>query len=441
MRIIDLLKMGLRNLRRRKARTALTVIGMVIGTISIMVMVSISIGVNESINKSLLEDGSLSIITISKHGWYEDSEGNYNSVTQSIDDKLVEKIREIEHVRAVSPRINAYIQLKCGKYSMYVDVYAMDCSTFEEFGFPEISEGTALTPENNQGIMFGAEAIWGDFYYYTGRSQKTKEVDFSKDKVSFTFNEYMPQEGKKELNEVIRNYGFMEVSDNWMYNYSAYMDIDYFKEIYTKYAATLSAQDRKQAMKKLDSYDDIQINVDNLKNVSAVQEEIEKLGYKTESDMEYIQPMLDTANMLEKVLFGIGIVAMLISAINIANTMIMSIYERTKEIGIMKVLGCTLKDIKKLFLFEAGMLGLIGGIIGIGFSYAASYAINKYGADILGSLMGNVTMGAESAMSVIPLWLPFAAALGTIFVGVISGYVPARRATRISAIEAMKSEG
>ena len=441
MKIIDLLKMGLRNLKRRKARTALTVIGMVIGTISIMVMVSISIGVNESVNKYLLENGSLSIITISKYSYSVDEDGNYNSKTQTIDDKLVAKIKEIDHVRAVSPKINVSAQLVCGKYSTWIDVYAMDCSTFEEFGFPALTEGKYPTPESNSGIAIGSQAIWGEFYYYSGRTRKTKDVDFSKDKVYLKFNDYQVKEGKKEFAEFIgKNYGMMEESDNWMYNYSVYMDMDYFKEIYTKYAATLSAQDRKAALKKIETYNEVQINVDNLKNVTEVQEAIEKLGYKTQSDMEYIQPMLDTASMLEKVLFGIGVIAMLVSAINIANTMIMSIYERTKEIGIMKVLGCTLTDIKKLFLFEAGMLGLIGGVIGIAFSYGASYLINKYGAGLLGSLMGTGTMGA-GAMSIIPFWLPFAAALGTIIVGVISGYVPARRATRISAIEAMKSEG
>ena len=69
-----------------------------------------------------------------------------------------------------------------------------------------------------------------------------------------------------------------------------------------------------------------------MKNVTKVQEEIEALGYLTESDMQYIQPMLDTSAMLQKVFLAIGAVAFLVAAINIANTMIMSIYERTKEI-------------------------------------------------------------------------------------------------------------
>ena len=141
---------------------------------------------------------------------------------------------------------------------------------------------------------------------------------------------------------------------------------------------------------------------------------------------------------------AIGGVAMLVSAINIANTMIMSIYERTREIGIMKVLGCKVGDVKKLFLFEAGLIGFIGGSVGVGLSFIVSWLMNKYGGYIFSGLMGGGMyygeQTAQTAMSVIPFWLPFFAAGFGILVGLISGFFPALRATRISAIEAMKNE-
>ncbi|MBO4421597.1 MAG: FtsX-like permease family protein, partial [Lachnospiraceae bacterium] len=121
----------------------------------------------------------------------------------------------------------------------------------------------------------------------------------------------------------------------------------------------------------------------------------------------------------------------------------MSIYERTREIGIMKVLGCKVGDVKKLFLFEAGLIGFIGGTIGVGLSYIVSWLMNKYGGDIFSGLMGGGYYGMESSgapMSVIPIWLPFFAAGFGILVGLVSGFFPALRATRISAIEAMKNE-
>ena len=109
----------------------------------------------------------------------------------------------------------------------------------------------------------------------------------------------------------------------------------------------------------------------------------------------------------------------------------------------MKVLGCTVKDVRKLFLFEAAMIGLFGGIIGIGLGYGASWVVNKFGAPIFGALMsGNYMYDmTNTQFSIIPLYLPILALTISILVGLVSGYFPARRATRISAIEAMKTDG
>ncbi|WP_066713051.1 ABC transporter permease [Clostridium sp. Marseille-P299] len=442
MRISDLIKMGLRNLGRRKARTSLTVIGMVIGTISIVVMVSIGIGVNKSFNDAIIQNGSMTIITISKNQYYETEDGNWASKEQKLDDSVVEQIKGIKHVKSVSPIYQAGVQFMSGKYYSWGNIIAMDSSTFKDFGMPEISEGTMITPEENNVIIFGSQSLY-EFSYYSGRTRKTKTVELGKDKLTFSFQDYQVNDKKKPLNVKVDKYGLLQESTNWQYNYNIYMDIEYYKSIYKKYASTLKIEDRKKAMASLENYQTIQINVDSMKNVTQVQDEIEAMGYKTTSDMQYLEGYLETADMLQMVLGAIGGIAMLVSAINIANTMVMSIYERTKEIGIMKVLGCLVKDVKKLFLFEAGIIGLIGGIIGIGFSYLASYFINKYGGSLLGSLVGNGGMYGDNSgaqFSQIPIWLPFVAALFSILVGVISGYFPARRATKISAIEAMKTE-
>lgn len=446
MRISDLIKMGLRNLSRRKARTALTIIGMVIGTISIVVMISIGIGMNQTFQSRVMELGSLTTITVNRYASITDEDGNWiDSREQKMDDNLVKMISEIEHVRAVSPVIYKNMQMYSGKYQGYLQIYAMDCSTWEEFDFPKLSSGSYPTSENNRVIVFG-EYAFDNFYNTTGRNYESKTLDPLTDKITMGFNrwDYQVSERKKEyrLKLDATNVARFEYTENYEYDYYAYMDLDYFKEVFSQYCDTLKPEDRKKAINSLKTYEQIKINVDNIKNVSEVQDQIKALGYQTSSLMMYMEPMQETANMLQIVLGAIGGIAMIVSAINIANTMIMSIYERTKEIGIMKVLGCLVKDIKKLFLFEAGMIGLMGGIIGIVLSYIASWAINKFGQPLFESLMsGIMSGGGEAKFSQIPLWLPLLAAGFSILVGVISGYLPAKRATKISAIEAMKTEG
>ncbi|MCR5520576.1 MAG: FtsX-like permease family protein [Lachnospiraceae bacterium] len=445
MRIFDLFRMGLRNLFRRKARTLLTIIGVIIGTVSIVVMISVGIGMNESFEASVMENGSMTIINVSADSWEENENGEYTQTTQKLDAETVEKLRAIEHVKGITPIINNWsMQLYSGKYQGWANFIIMDMDCYEDFGYPALEDGTYPNKENSKDrIYMGAQAQSNEFNYWDGRRNKTKTIDFERDKIEIKFQDYQINPRKKEYTIKLSNIGKISQSQSGYSeaDWSCFIDIDAYKEHYKKYANTLKIDDRKKALASLEKYERIMINVDNMNYVTEVQDEIEKLGLKSTSDMQYIQPMKETAEMLELVLGAIGAVAMLVSAINIANTMIMSIYERTKEIGIMKVLGCKVGDVRKLFLFEAGIIGLIGGLIGIGLSYIASWALNTYGGSIFESLMsGSLGVAEGSKFSVIPFWLPFFAAAFGMMVGVLSGFFPALRATKISAIEAMKSE-
>lgn len=445
MRISDLIKMGLRNLNRRKARTALTVLGVIIGTISIVTMVSIGIGMNQSFNKQFMENGQMTMIRIERYGSIYDDEGNWiGSKEQVLNDELVDQVRKIKHVKAVAPVLNMSGQFYAGKYEAYVNLQAIGYEAFHEFGYPKLVSGSYPTAEHRETIVI-PQMVLSQFYNPNSKYYEEATIDPNKTRIIFKFDEwkYTRNERKKEFQLKIEDFAVMESSEeHWEYNYNVCVELEYFKELYEEYANTLKLDDRKAALAELENYEYITINVDNINNVTEVQEEIEKLGFVSYSDMQYLEPLKETSNMMQMVLGAIGALAMLVSAINIANTMVMSIYERTKEIGIMKVLGCLVRDVKKLFLFEAAMIGLIGGIIGIILSYVASYAINKYGGPLFASLMqsSGVYDVGDAKFSVIPFWLPFLAAGFAMLVGVLAGYFPARRATKISAIEAMKTE-
>lgn len=459
MRISDLIKMGLRNLNRRKARTALTVVGVVIGTISIVVMISIGIGMNASYKAQVMELGSLTTITVNKHAAVFDDKGNYvDSKEQKMDDAFVDSIAAMDHVKMVTPVIAKSAILTTGKYQAWAQVYAMNWEAFKAFDFPELTYGSYPTAEGSEAVILGFYTLQ-NFYNPSGRGMSSNYTpDPAKDKLIMSFDawEYQRNPKKKEKKILLTDVAVMEQSNNEN-DYYIYMDINTFKKHYMQYIRTLKVEDRKTAERALSNYEQIKISVDNVKNVVGVQDKIKELGYSAESLGSTLETMENTSKMLQMVLGGVGAIAMLVSAISIANTMVMSIYERTKEIGVMKVLGCIITDIKKLFLFEAAMIGLIGGIIGIALSYLASYAINTYGAPLFETLLGsNPNMGGgmgdmggmgeavveiQTKFSMIPLWLPILAAGFAMSVGIISGYFPAQRATKISAIEAMKTEG
>jgi len=114
--------------------------------------------------------------------------------------------------------------------------------------------------------------------------------------------------------------------------------------------------------------------------------------------------------------------------------MMMSIYERTKEIGIMKVIGCRIRDIQFLFLVEAGYIGFIGGALGIGLSYGISYLLNK--VLNIGAMM--FTEGAS--ISIIPPWLALISIIFAAFIAMLAGFLPSIRAMKLSPLAAIRAE-
>jgi ABC-type antimicrobial peptide transport system permease subunit len=184
-------------------------------------------------------------------------------------------------------------------------------------------------------------------------------------------------------------------------------------------------------------YDQIYVKANTMNETIDIAKQIQELGYQAYANAEWIASYQKQMQSLQLILGGIGAVSLLVAAIGITNTMIMSIYERTREIGIMKVIGCVVGDIRSLFLYEAGIIGLVGGAIGIGFSYALSFVLNKLGGSSFLGGMGGI--GGGSKLSVIPIWLALGAVLFAILVGLVAGFLPAHRATRLSALEAMRN--
>ena len=126
------------------------------------------------------------------------------------------------------------------------------------------------------------------------------------------------------------------------------------------------------------SYEQVYVKVDDLKNVTDVETAIHELGFTNTYSMNQQREEMQQQVIKSQMIFGgIAAVSLFVAAINIINTMTMAIYERTREIGVMKVLGCELGSIRTMFLLESSTIGFIGGLIGVAFSLLASFVLNN----------------------------------------------------------------
>lgn len=191
------------------------------------------------------------------------------------------------------------------------------------------------------------------------------------------------------------------------------------------------------------NYDQVVVHAQNIKDVPGIEAQIKMSGYQTTSFEQTRKEIEKQSRGIQLALGGIGAVSFLVAAIGIANTMIMSVSERTREIGIMKALGCYVKDIRTMFLCEAGAIGLVGGLIACLISALGSLSINllSFGGFSMENV-GKAIMGGDdvSRISVIPWWLFVAAVLFSILVGVLAGFGPANKAVKIPALDAIKNE-
>ncbi|MDD3270379.1 MAG: ABC transporter permease [Syntrophomonadaceae bacterium] len=455
----DLLQMSFSNLMRRKTRTILTLLGVVIGTSSIVIMLSLGIAMDQSFKESLAKMGSLNVIDVHSSSGYAgpmmiSGSSSRTSDEVKLDDNAVARLEKIPGVDAVMPSKYAYMRIAIGKMVGDVNVIGINPELMEAFDF-KVEQGRLLSAGDKDTLVFGKQVAYNfrnprlrnqEFNYrmFNGENAPPPPVDLISSKLIMTSNsQYGERRSNIPANEKesdppplhqVKGVGILSES-NGEKDYSAYMNIAVLEDILKEDKKV--QKDDTQPRRRSDAeeqYQNIKVKVKDIGQVASIQEQIKGMGFQASSLSDMVKSMKETSRKLQAILGGIGAVSLLVAAIGITNTMIMSIYERTREIGVIKVLGARLGDIKNLFLLEAAMIGFGGGCIGLIFSCLVSYGLNK----ITAGFMGN--MGSNTGISVITFELGLSAVIFATIVGIISGYSPARRAMKLSALEAIRSE-
>ena len=466
MKISDEISLSARNLLRRKGRTALTLVGVVIGTCMVVLMISLGIAQTKTNEEMLQSWGDLTQVQIYGYGTMMGSDGK----PLYLDDAAIANIKQIPHVAAATPYAQAYNlegEITAGRNGRYTsDIYnliGIDPTALEPMGFalqsgswptntPASEKATKLQVLVGSSTGYNFEDSRKSYnspkrYRYEGQTDANgKElppfVDIDKDKMTLTIK---------------TGEGSTEKSRSWELEIVGVLEPDGAKGYWTQSGIVLRIQDMKMLQKiyndmtktkeESKSYEQVYVKVDDLSNVTDVETAIHDLGFTNTYSMNQQREEMQKQVMNSQMIFGgIAAVSLLVAAINIINTMTMAIYERTREIGVMKVLGCELGNIRTMFLLESSTIGFIGGLIGLGISLIASFVLNNLstlgqGLDLSGLMGGGYYMGGGGGtISIIPPWLMLAALVFATLVGLVAGILPANKAVKISALEAIRHE-
>ena len=416
----------LMNMKRRKIRTFLTVLGVMIGVISVVALMSVGLGVKKEMIDSVVDSGSVNQIKV-----YSETGGKHKD--RMITDKTIETFSKFSNVSGCYSVYEVPVTMKYGEYEYYGNLVGVPGD--------ELSTWKLVNGENvikdSDGKGFAAGSSVGKLFFnpntYTSFEKKEKKgigsLTGRRFDTVFGWGDENAKTVKLKLTGVLADESADKASDDdsdddsdntegevYTSTYSEksqtiYCDMDYLKSLLKRVSV-----DGKLEGQPVDGngnsyrefiYTAAIVTVDDTNNVDALVKKFQDMGYQTENAKEYLDTIQKYLKMIQLLLGGIGTIALVVAVIGISNTMTTSVFDRVNEIGILKVLGCDIDELRLLFLAEAAVIGAAGGVLGVGCSYGVKVIIDKCAVS-----MFHLTKGTN--ISYIPWWLALAGMMGSV---------------------------
>ena len=411
-------------------RTIFTMMGVIIGCLAIFIIISITNGFERYLTYEMEGLMDTSVISIYPN-WKSETEDNKDSTTKTkLTDKNVEELNKLGYFSEVIPKRYAHTQIKYGKNQTYARILANDKANL-------ISESSFLAgkaPKNRSKELLLGYDVAKELLGYSWEEKVKDDSEFQKligKRVKLGGEDFGSDDKGNPLKskQITCNIVGVLSSGNGQKNY----EIQGSRKLVEDIIKGAPLVDEEFLKEQLTTYEGIDVRVDDKEMLESYEGTLRNMGYQTSSFKEFekqTRSMLLGVNIILGSLAGISL---LVAALGITNTMDMAIYERNREIGVIKVIGGSVRDVIKIFVGEACAISITGGFISI-LGVLATLGINSVAKSITENMMGQpIEKIAVPSFSLILGILIFC-----LVIGFIAGILPARKAAKTDVITAIR---
>lgn len=389
MLITDVFKISARSFKNNRLRTFLTVAGIGVGIGSIFFLVSLGYGVQKVVLEKIATSDSLLSLDV----FSSDKE-------KPISSEDVNVLEQVDGVSKISPVINQKTKISGNNFTTDSTINIVNQNFFSLEGIT-VKEGELFEDSDTDKIVVTQAVL--DLLHIG-------EDDFEGRKITIVIE--AAENGSAKMVE--RTYEVIgSIKDKSKANI---------------YVPSSSVRDLG-----FSSFSRIKVKASSDGQVDAVRNSLMEKGYFVSAISDTVDQTRKIFRVIQIVLLSFGMLALIVSAIGMFNTMTISLLERTQEIAIMKSLGASVIDIWSMFLAESVLIGFSGGTMGVALGYASTEAFN-----LLLNFIATRFGGASVDLFAIPIWFVFFIVVFSTAVGLITGFYPARRAANLDTLEALR---
>ncbi|MEK4064894.1 MULTISPECIES: ABC transporter permease [Paenibacillus] len=460
MKIRDITRMAWDQVKRRKVVTGLCMTGLSIGCAAIIVALSVGQSAQNYMTDEVNRSFKMDEIMVSPGGGIPSrggggsskapAETNENLNPGKLTEQKLEIIRGLDHVVAAAPFQDVgYLQIvtvdnKIGD----ARVIATDLEMLNKYGHTYKQGGGSNLPGMtvlNYGATLGLidnetrtklyERLSADPFNQELNAQYTSMTllpsEMYRQQLQIQAQDYSSASGAIKLSSPLQVGGILANPTGTSDERASYDKIMYISQDTAVQLGKELAFDNMSVINVPEegSYNSVTVKVDDVENIKQVEQMIQKLSLTTSNNLYQMDMLKEQFDTIKMAALGIGVFILVIASISIIVAMTMSTHQRRRQIGIMKVLGANMRQIRNMFITEAALLGLLGGLLGVLFSYLIVNGLNK--------LVGTAGDGIHFFIpeTNLPIGLVFA-----IMTGVLSGIYPAISASRTDALTAIKRD-